>query len=102
MVEQGVRNSPKVYGNLIREREQQTGDGDLAAHAVYYLRTISALEPGDARMLITARGWEYWEELNTWKPWYWLKKNSFAASVAGATILAASVSAAANIVNLVV
>ena len=101
LVEQGVRNSPRGYGSFINERFENTGNRELAAHAIYYLRTISVLDPSDGRMLLTARGWEFWEELNTWAPWYWVKKNSFAVSVAGATIVAASVSAAANIVNLV-
>ena len=102
LVQQGVRTRPLTHGTLINDREEQTGDGDLAAHAVYYLRTISVLEQGDAQMLITARGWDYWEEPKTWAPWYWFRRNWFAASVAAGTILFSAAAAAANIVNLVV
>ena len=101
LVQQGVRSRPLTYGALIRDREQQTEDGDLAAHAVYYLRTISVLEQGDAHMLITARGWDYWEELNTWAPRYWFKRNWLPALVGIGTILFGGASAAANIVNSV-
>ena len=102
LAEQRATAQPPTYGQFVGERLERTGNRSLANRAIYYLQTISVLDPNTTYMLLTARGWEYWEELNTWAPWYWFKKNSFAVSVAGATILAASVSAAANIVNLIV
>ena len=101
LVKQGVRSTPLSYGILIRDREEQTGDRDLAEHAVYYLRTVSVLDPDRNQLLITARGWEYWEELNTWAPWYWYTKNIFPATVAFGTILFGGASAVTNIVNMV-
>ena len=50
---------------------------------------------------LTAYGREYWDQLNAPRR-YWFRRNWFAASVAGATIVAASASAGANIANLVV
>ena len=102
LVEQGVQSSPRSHGGFIYDRADRTGNRDLAEHAVYYLRNISVLEPDRNELLITARGWEYWEELNTWAPWYWFKKNLFPASVAFGTIVFGGASAATNILNLLV
>ncbi len=81
-----------------------TGQGadSLELDAMHYLEDIGAFERrGSGSYRMTAYGREYWEKLNAPR-WYWFRQNWFAASVAGATILAASVSAAANIVNLIV
>ena len=56
---------------------------------------------GSGSYRVTAQGRDHWERLNAPR-WYWFRRNWFPASVAGATIVAASVSAAANIVNLVI
>ena len=75
----------------------------LRKAAVYFLSDIGALEHVDGERDIyrlAAAGREYWEKLRAPR-WYWFRQNWFAASVAGATIVAASVSAAANIVNMV-
>ena len=78
------------------------GTDRLTIDAVRYLADIGAFEQtGTGIFRITAYGREYWEKLNSPR-WYWFRQNWFAASVAGATIVAASVSAAANIVNLVI
>ena len=78
-------------------------DGDRSEYAAaHYLADIGAFEQrGTGSFRLTAYGRDYWEKLNAPR-WYWFRQNWFAASVAGATIVAASVSAAANIVNLLV
>ena len=76
----------------------------LRRAAVFFLSDIGALEnvDGDPTVYrLAAGGREYWDRLNAPR-WYWFRQNWFAASVAGATIVAASVSAGANIANLVV
>ena len=102
LAQQGVQSGPRSHGGFIQDRSNRTGNSDLAEHAVYYLRNISVLDPDRNQLLITARGWEYWEELNTWAPWYWFKKNLFPVSVAFGTILFSAGATAANIVNLVI
>ena len=59
---------------------------------------IQEIETGHYR--ITAVGREYADELFAPQR-YWFRRNWFAASVAGATIVAALVSTGANIANLV-
>ncbi len=74
----------------------------LEADAISYLADIGAFERvGTGSFRVTAQGREYWDQLNAPR-WYWFRRNWFAASVAGATIVAASVSAGANIANLVI
>ena len=76
----------------------------LRKAAVYFLSDIRALEhvDGDPTVYrLAAGGQEYWDQMNGPR-WYWFRRNWFAASVAGATIVAASVSAGANIANLVI
>ncbi len=73
----------------------------LERDAIQYLVDIGAFENvGTGSFRLTAQGRAYWEQLQAPR-WYWFRRNWFAASVAGATILAASVSAAANILNIV-
>ena len=73
----------------------------LERDAIRYLEDIGAFEHrGTGSFRVTAQGRDHWEKLNAPR-WYWFRQNWFAASVAGATIVAASVSAVANIVNLV-
>ena len=102
LAQQGTKGPPPIHGQFVDERADRTGNSDLAEHAVYYLRNRSVLDPDRRDLLITAHGWDYWEELNTWAPWYWFKRNLFPASVAFGTILFGGASAAANIVNLLV
>lgn len=74
----------------------------LEREAIKYLEDIGAFENlGTGSFRVTARGRAYWEQLEAPRR-YWYRQNWFPASVAGATILAASASAAANIVNLVI
>ena len=74
----------------------------LERDAIEYLVDIGAFENvGTGSFRLTAQGREYWEQLQAPRR-YWFRRNWFAASVAGATIVAASVSAGANIVNLVI
>ena len=78
------------------------GTDRLKIDAIRYLADIGAFEQTDTGIFrLTAYGRDHWERLNAPR-WYWFRRNWFPASVAGATIVAASVSAAANIVNLVV
>ncbi len=42
---------------------------------------------GGGTFRITAHGRQYWEQINTWGPWYWYKNNWFPATVAMATIM---------------
>ena len=74
----------------------------LEREATFYLRDLGAFEELSSRgtYRLTAYGREYWEKL-TAPRWYWFRRNWFAASVAGATILVSVVAAAANIVNFV-
>ncbi len=73
----------------------------LELEAMRYLEDIGAFEKvGSGSYRVTAHGREHWERLNAPR-WFWFRQNWFPASVAGATIVAASVSAAANIANLV-
>ena len=74
----------------------------LVLEAMRYLEDIGAFEKvGSGSYRVTAQGRDHWERLYAPR-WYWFRQNWFPASVAGATILAASASAAANIVNLVI
>ena len=74
----------------------------LERDAINCLEDIGAFENvGTGSFRVTAQGRDHWERLNAPR-WYWFRRNWFAALVAGATILAASASAAANIVNLVI
>ena len=78
------------------------GTGSLELDAMHYLEDIGAFaREGSGSYRVTAQGRDHWERLNAPR-WYWFRRNWFPASVAGATIVAASVSAAANIVNLVI
>ena len=73
----------------------------LEYDAVRYLEDIGAFEQtGSGSYRLTAYGREYWNRLTAPRR-YWYRQNWFPAWVAGATVLAASASAAANIVNLV-
>ena len=74
----------------------------LEGDAIDYLADIGAFEhAGTGSFRVTAQGREYWEQLQAPRR-YWFRRNWFAASVAGATIVAALASAGANIANLVV
>ena len=76
---------------------------DIKSDAINFLADLDVLrdETQGGNYRLTARGRDYWDELIAPR-WYWFRRNWFPASVAGATIVAASVSAAANIVNLVI
>lgn len=109
-----ARGTPKDLQNGVRKLLTQLvnaepgsflvttmGTDSLEIDAMRYLEDIGAFEQtGSGSYRITAYGRDYWEKLNAPR-WYWFRQNWFPASVAGATIVAASVSAAANIVNLV-
>ena len=82
----------------VRADMQWSNSRRTAIGFLTYRGAIQEIETGHYR--ITAVGREYADELFTPR-WYWYRRNWFAASVAGATIVAASVSAAANIANLV-
>ena len=78
------------------------GTDPLKHDAILYLRDVGVFEEtSSGSFRLTAHGREHWDQLNAPR-WYWFRQNWFPASVAGATIVAASVSAAANIVNLIV
>ena len=109
-----ARGKPKDLQNEVRKLLTQLvnaepggfltasfGTDSLELDAMHYLEDIGAFKrEGSGSYRITAYGRDYWEKLNAPR-WFWFRQNWFAASVAGATIVAASVSAAANIVNLV-
>ena len=91
-----------VNENSGRFRSIRQGIDRLEYEAVHYLADLGAFEQtSSGSFRLTAYGREYWDQLNAPR-WYWFRRNWFAASVAGATIVAASVSAGANIANLVV
>ena len=110
-----ARGTPKDLQNEVRKLLTQLvnaepggflitmqGTDSLEIDAMRFLEDIGAFERvGSGSYRITAYGRDYWEKLNAPR-WYWFRQNWFAASVAGATIVAASVSAAANIVNLII
>ncbi len=80
----------------------RAGTPALELDAVHYLADIGAFAGSSAGSFrLTAYGREYWEQI-TGPRRFWYRRNWFPAWVAGATVLAASVSAAANIVNLIV
>ena len=68
-------------------KEMQMGHPELTEEATRYLQDLGLM---DYRMdfgpRLTAQGHEYWEELTTFAPWYWFKKNCFPATVGFATI----------------
>ena len=91
-----------VNENPGRIRSIRQGVDRLKYEAVNYLADVGAFEQrGSGMFRLTAQGREHWDQMNAPR-WYWFRRNWFAASVAGATIVAASVSAGANIANLVV
>ena len=91
-----------VNENPGRFRSIGQGIDRLEYEAIHYLADIGAFEQtGSGSFRLTAYGREYWDQLNAPR-WYWFRRNWFAASVAGATIVAASVSAGANIANLII
>ena len=94
--------SSRIKELYIRERAERSGNVNLTRNAIAHLEDMYAFDPNGGGLRITARGWEYWEELNTWAPWYWFKRNWLPALVGIGTILFGGASAAANIVNLVV
>ena len=110
-----TRGVPKELENEIRKQLEQLVNAEpsgfitphsrtdrLAYEAMRYLEDIGAFEKvGSGSYRVTAQGRDHWERLNAPR-WYWFRRNWFPASVAGATIVAASVSAAANIANLVI
>ena len=104
---------PKELEDMIRSKLSDLVNGEpgsmeflhlnidpLERAAIEYLEDIRAFENvGTGSFRVTARGRAYWEQLEAPRR-YWYRQNWFPALVAGATIVAASVSAAANIVNL--
>ena len=83
----------KLLGDLINAPEPDSfitsteGSGSLEVEAMRYLRNKGAFESaGSSGFRITSYGREYWEELTTFPPWYWFKKDFFPATVAFATI----------------
>ena len=81
---------PPVRNLFIEQRRSQTNSRYLAVHAVFHLTDIGVLDPNINGLRITAFGWEYWEKLNTWGPWYWFTHNVFPTTVAFATIATAA------------
>ena len=99
--QQSKSQTTRIKDLYIRERAERSGNVNLTRNAIAYLEDMYALDPNGSSLRITAVGWDYWEKLTTWTPWYWFKKNLFPASVAFGTILFGGASAAANIVSLV-
>ena len=71
-------------------KEVYQGDHVLTEQAMQFLQDFDLMEfreTGEAtHVRLTAQGYAYWEEINTFAPWYWFKRNAFAATVAVATI----------------
>ena len=101
-LEREIRNTLELFieGNPGYRFHISGNEPGLTKDVLAYLADIDVLEGGMSEYRLTAEGRDYWEKLNAPR-WYWFRRNWFAASVAGATIVAASVSAAANIANLV-
>ena len=106
---------PKELEDMVRSKLSDLVNGEpgsmefihsnidsLEREAIEYLEDIGAFKNvGTASFRVTARGRAYWEQLEAPRR-YWYRQNWFPALVAGATIVAASASAAANIVNLAI
>ena len=96
VLEESVNENPGRYGTI------RQGIDRLEYEAIHYLADLGAFEQtGSGNFRLTAYGREYWDKLNAPR-WHWFRRNWFAASVAGATIVAALASAGANIANLVI
>ena len=74
-------------------KEVYLGDHDLTEQAMQFLRDFDLMEfreTGEVtHVRLTAQGHAYWDEINTFAPWYWFKHNAFTATVAFATIATA-------------
>ena len=66
------------------------GDRVLTDQAMRFLQDFGLMEYRETGEMtsvrLTAQGHAYWEEINTFGPWYWFKRNAFAATVGFATI----------------
>ena len=84
-------------------REVYLGDHDLAEQAMQFLQDFDLMEFRETGVVtnvrLTAQGHAYWEEINTFAPWYWFKKNFFPATVAFATLAVSISSIAFNIID---
>ena len=63
------------------------GSSSIDYSARDYLLSKGCLVERPHSYAITAAGYDYLEELNTWTPWYWFRNNWFPAIVALMTIL---------------
>ena len=71
-------------------KEMEMGHPVLTDEAKRYLQDLGYMEYEEwDRERLTAQGFDYWDKLNTWAPWYWFKRNAFAATVAFATVATA-------------
>ena len=105
---------PKELEDMVRSKLSDLVNGEpgsmeftnlgidpLEREAIDYLEDIGAFKHvGTGSFRVTASGRAYSEQLEAPRR-YWFRQNWFPALVAGATIVAASASAAANIVNLI-
>ena len=71
-------------------KEVFQGDHVPTEQAMQFLQDFDLMEfretGGATSVRLTAQGHAYWEEINTFAPWYWFKRNAFAATVGFATI----------------
>ena len=92
----------KLFAEWTPDSSKQVylGDPVLTEQAMQFLQDFDLMEfreTGEAtHVRLTAQGYAYWEEINTFAPWYWFKRNWFPAIVAAATIAASVTGAIAN------
>ena len=81
-------------------KEAEIGHPELTEAAKRHLQDLGYMEDKmDFGPRVTAHGYQYWERIHTWGPWYWFKLNWFPAIVAAATIAASVGGIVANVLD---
>ena len=64
-----------------------TGDRRAAIDFLYSRGCITYPYDHQTPCVFTPAGWNYYEQVTAFGPWYWFKRNWFPATVAAATLL---------------
>ena len=91
------RRDGNIDYNLWHTVTMVTPNIDRAALSYMLDRAYVVQSSSGHNYRVTALGREHWDQINTWGPWYWYKKNWFPATVALATILVGVSTVAVNI-----
>ena len=88
-------------------KEIDLGDPELTARAMLYLQDLGFMEYRRSVdytfARLTPRGYEQWEQINSFTPWYWLKRNklaTFTAVIASIALLFSGVAATTGVIGL--